>query len=227
MKFRKAFSLIFAVGCVLFLSSCGGKQFFISISAKDQISGQTFSIDRMAQNGTTNGSSNCFSSKKSLEELKNYFLPKVRDDPNTTAKIYQNEYVLFIPSADGDTPFLLKCTSLAIGEEDAYYTLFAPIATFGDPKENLDGDLIYIPYHLLKNPDIQYYPYQSFIPNNTTYELAVDYDAVESFYRNLANCEVTAKNDILLVKETKNGVIIQLTFYEENGADMVRFSYPE
>lgn len=124
--------------------------------------------------------------------------------------------------AESSAFFLLARVPNAEGDEQPRYALFAPVASFGQAETGGGESLVYFPYHLVKNTEIQMYPGQS-VTRRARLSGGAEIDAFEAFIA-LAAGETQREGDVLKVKNTKSGKTMQLTFYEGQGRKMVRFS---
>ena len=183
---------------LLTLPACGGYQTLTHITARDGLSGQSFSAKLVARRGEVGGSFTSFVSSDSLIELKEKIQKRAVDAENIDTAVYQEQYILFTKKeAESSAFFLLARVPNAEGDEQPRYALFAPVASF---------------------------PGQSVIPDGTAYPADAEIDAFEAFYHALAAGETQREGDVLKVKNTKSGKTMQLTFYEGQGTKMVRFS---
>lgn len=228
MKRAQAPKAILALTVALLLCllpACGGGQILSSITARNSISGNQFSANLFVRHGNCGGSYTSFASSKSLSELKDQVKKRANGAGTLEAAIYQEKYVLFTQQVGDVTAFfLLACVPNLGRDTQPRYALFAPVASFGEEEMGDGKSLIYFPYHMLKGADIELYPGQSVIPDGTAYPADAGIEAFEAFYQALYYCEVSRNGDALRVKNTRSGRTILLTFYEEQGAEMVRFS---
>lgn len=225
LKKRGFLVLLSLAALLLLLTACGGYQTLWNITARDEISGQAFTANLAVRRGGVGGSYTSFVSAKPLNELKDKIVKRVVDAQELEAAVYQEQYVLFTQKSDnGTSSFLLARVPNTEGDEQPRYALFAPVASFGEVETGGGESLVYFPYHLVKNAEIQMYPGQSVIPDGTAYPADAEIDAFEAFYRALAAGETQRAGDVLKVKNTKSGKTMRLTFYKEQGTKMVRFS---
>ena len=225
LKRTKFLSILLTALLLLTLPACGGYQTLTHITARDGLSGQSFSAKLVARRGEVGGSFTSFVSSDSLIELKEKIQKRAVDAENIDTVVYQEQYILFTKKeAESSAFFLLARVPNAEGDEQPRYALFAPVASFGQAETGGGESLVYFPYHLVKNAEIQMYPGQSVIPEGTAYPADAEIDAFEAFYQALAAGETQREGDVLKVKNTKSGKTMQLTFYEGQGRKMVRFS---
>lgn len=223
-RFRTVF-LLAATLLLLLLPACGGYQTLSSITARDEISGQSFTAKMLVRRGEVGGSYTSFVSSKPLDDLKEGLLARTGNVENMQAAVYQGQYVLFTQQAGGETAFfLLARVPNAEGDEQPRYALLAPVACFGERDAGDGKSLIYFPYHLLENTEIQMYPGQTALPDGAAFPTAAEINAFEAFYRALADCGVSREGNVLRVKHMQSGRTVQIAFYEEQGVKMARFS---
>lgn len=210
---------------MLALPACGGYQTLIQITARDELSGQSFSAKLFARRGEVGGSFTSFVSSDPIHELKEKVQERAVDAKNMDTAVYQEQYILFTKKeAENSACFLLARVPNAEGDQQPRYALFAPVASFGEEETGGGESLVYFPYHLVKNAEIQMYPGQSVIPDGAAYSADAGIESFEAFYQAQYHCEVSRNGDALRVKNMQSGRAILLTFYEEQGAEMVRFS---
>lgn len=210
---------------MLALPACGGYQTLTRITARDELSGQSFSAKLFVRRGETGGSFTSFVSSDSINELKEKVQEHAVDAENMDTVVYQEQFILISRKNSGSTDFfLLTRVPNAEGDQQPRYALFAPVASFGEMETGGGASYVYFPYHLVKNVEIQMYPGQSVIPDGAAYPTDAEIEAFQAFYQALAACDTRREGDGLTVKHTKSGRTMQLTFYEEQGINMVRFS---
>lgn len=210
---------------LLILPACGGYQSLSSIIARDEISGQSFTARLFVRRGEPGGSFTSFASSSSLTELAEKIAERAENTGDLQSAVYQEQYVLFTQKNGGETAcFLLARVPDAEGDEQPRYALFAPVASFGQMEMGDGASYVYFPYHLVQNTEIQMYPGQSVIPDGAAYPAVAGPEAFEAFYQSLSACETQREGGVLKVDHIKSGKTIRLTFYEEQGTEMVRFS---
>lgn len=207
------------------LPACGGYQTLTQITARDELSGQSFSAKLFARRGEVGGSFTSFVSSDPIHELKEKVQERAVDAKNMDTAVYQEQYILFTKKeAESSACFLLARVPNAEGDQQPRYALFAPLASFGEVETGGGASYVYFPYHLVKNAEIQMYPGQSVIPDGAAYPAAAEMAAFEAFYQALTACETRRDGNALKIQNTKSGKTMRLTFYEEQGTKMVQFS---
>lgn len=225
MKRTKFLPILLTALLLLTLPACGGYQTLTHITARDEISGQAFTAKLTVRRGEVGGSFTSFVSSDSINELKEKIQERAVDAGTIDTAVYQEQFILISRKNSGSTDFfLLARVPNAEGDEQPRYALFAPVASFGQTETGGGESLVYFPYHLVKNAEIQMYPGQSVILDGTAYPADAEIDAFEAFYHALATGETQREGDVLKVKNTKSGQTMRLTFYEGQGTKMVRFS---
>ena len=95
LKRTKFLSILLTALLLLTLPACGGYQTLTHITARDGLSGQSFSAKLVARRGEVGGSFTSFVSSDSLIELKEKIQKRAVDAENIDTAVYQEQYILF------------------------------------------------------------------------------------------------------------------------------------
>jgi len=184
---------------ILFISSfllisCGGLHDKNEVTAQDYILKESLTIQMPVKNAEQISEYSHFALKENIADISSIIK---KNNENLEIGIFQDNYLL-IPSKN--TFFLIKKIPSINNEKENRYAFFAPIATFNINNEHVN---FYLPYHLIKDIDVQYYPYGKEFGISSTYQTDETLNQFYDFYSNIELCETQVFEDYILVENSK------------------------
>lgn len=203
---KRVLSLLVIVVVLFTLASCGGLRNTNRIFAKNMITDENLSINIHVKQSPALGNWTHFAVEYDIYELS-----EIISEQNNVeySEVFDDKFILI--KAEDKSPFLIKEIDKieTDAENDRRYAFFAPTIRLGETD-------IFLPYHLIENPPVQYYPgysgpgVLSEYTSGTIFGLEnYDFEDLYEFYADIDIYSVEYKDndgeDIISVSESIDG----------------------